>query len=139
MTDEKHSSPKTGHYIPALDPRKHPPGTMFCSFCGKPQYDVKKLIAGPGVFICNECVSLCTKIMDDTPDPDPSNPAHFKNLSTLETATVLGMIKGYNAAYVQVRDRMQEAVDILRQREVSWADIATALGVSRQAAWERFS
>ncbi|MBL6853471.1 MAG: hypothetical protein ISS15_09960 [Alphaproteobacteria bacterium] len=129
-------SPKTGHYSPALDLRKHPPGTMFCSFCGKPQYDVKKLIAGPGVFICNECVALCEKIMADTPDP---NPAEIKNLDTLETPTVLGMIKGYNMAYIQVRDRMQEAVDILRKREVSWADIAAALGVSRQAAWERFS
>ena len=38
-------------------------GTLYCSFCGKSQYDVKRLIAGPTVFICNECVGLCDGIM----------------------------------------------------------------------------
>ncbi len=37
--------------------------TLFCSFCGKSQHDVKKLIAGPTVFICDECVDLCNDIM----------------------------------------------------------------------------
>src|SRR5687767_10082645 len=36
---------------------------LFCSFCGKNQHDVKKLIAGPSVFICNECIDLCTDIV----------------------------------------------------------------------------
>ncbi|MEI6602773.1 MAG: ATP-dependent Clp protease ATP-binding subunit ClpX [Clostridia bacterium] len=36
-----------------------------CSFCGKPQETVGKLIAGPGVYICNECVELCTEIIDE--------------------------------------------------------------------------
>ena len=36
-----------------------------CSFCGKPQEAVKKIIAGPGVFICDECVSLCLDIIDE--------------------------------------------------------------------------
>jgi ATP-dependent Clp protease ATP-binding subunit ClpX len=37
--------------------------TLFCSFCGKSQHEVRKLIAGPNVFICNECVELCTDII----------------------------------------------------------------------------
>jgi ATP-dependent Clp protease ATP-binding subunit ClpX len=37
--------------------------TLYCSFCGKAQHEVKKLIAGPTVFICNECVELCMKIV----------------------------------------------------------------------------
>lgn len=37
--------------------------TLYCSFCGKSQHEVKKLIAGPNVFICNECVDLCTDII----------------------------------------------------------------------------
>ncbi len=122
-----------------LDTRRHPPGTMFCSFCAKSQHDVKKLIAGPGVFICDECVGLCDKIIAETPDPDPKNPAHFKDANGLPTEQLLAIVKGYDTAYSQVRDRMQETVDILRKREVSWADIANALNVSRQAAWERFS
>ena len=38
-------------------------GTLYCSFCGKSQHDVRKLIAGPNVFICDECVELCTEII----------------------------------------------------------------------------
>ncbi|SLM30261.1 ATPase and specificity subunit of ClpX-ClpP ATP-dependent serine protease [Desulfamplus magnetovallimortis] len=38
---------------------------FFCSFCGKNQKEVKKLIAGPSVFICNECVGLCDEIIED--------------------------------------------------------------------------
>jgi hypothetical protein len=42
--------------------------TLYCSFCGKSQHDVAKLIAGPAVFICNECVDLCNDIIrDETP------------------------------------------------------------------------
>lgn len=38
--------------------------TLYCSFCGKSQHDVQKLIAGPGkIFICNECVALCVDIL----------------------------------------------------------------------------
>lgn len=37
--------------------------SLFCSFCGKSQHEVKKLIAGPTVFICDECVDLCTDII----------------------------------------------------------------------------
>jgi len=38
--------------------------TCYCSFCGKSQHEVKSLIAGPGPFICNECVDLCSKILE---------------------------------------------------------------------------
>ena len=37
--------------------------TLYCSFCGKSQREVRKLIAGPTVFICDECVELCTDII----------------------------------------------------------------------------
>lgn len=37
--------------------------TLYCSFCGKSQHEVGKLIAGPKVFICDECVELCTDII----------------------------------------------------------------------------
>ena len=39
--------------------------TLYCSFCGKSQHEVKKLIAGPAVFVCNECVELCAEIIHD--------------------------------------------------------------------------
>ncbi|MGN6513428.1 MAG: ClpX C4-type zinc finger protein, partial [Lysobacteraceae bacterium] len=36
---------------------------LYCSFCGKSQHEVRKLIAGPSVFICDECVELCNDII----------------------------------------------------------------------------
>ena len=36
-----------------------------CSFCGKPQEAVKKIIAGPGVYICDECISVCENILEE--------------------------------------------------------------------------
>lgn len=40
-------------------------GTISCSFCGKSQDQVKKIVAGPGVYICNECIDLCKEIIDE--------------------------------------------------------------------------
>lgn len=39
--------------------------TLYCSFCGKSQHEVRKLIAGPTVFICDECIELCTDIIQE--------------------------------------------------------------------------
>ena len=38
---------------------------LSCSFCGKSQNDVRKLIAGPGVYVCNECIDICNEIIND--------------------------------------------------------------------------
>lgn len=54
-----------------------------CSFCGKPQSAVKHLVAGPNVFICNECIALCQDIMDeDEPASSESNKSHKAGLYT---------------------------------------------------------
>jgi ClpX C4-type zinc finger/Glyoxalase superfamily protein len=38
---------------------------LYCSFCGKSQHDVRKLVAGPAVYICDECIDLCTDVVDE--------------------------------------------------------------------------
>lgn len=44
--------------------------TLYCSFCGKSQHEVRKLIAGPSVFVCDECIELCNEIIrDELPAP----------------------------------------------------------------------
>ncbi|MEY2592788.1 MAG: ATP-dependent Clp protease ATP-binding subunit ClpX [Betaproteobacteria bacterium] len=43
---------------------------LYCSFCGKSQHEVKKLIAGPSVFICDECIELCNDIIRDEVPPE---------------------------------------------------------------------
>ena len=46
---------------------------LYCSFCGKSQHEVRKLIAGPSVFICDECVDLCNDIIREEVQEDSSD------------------------------------------------------------------
>ncbi|KRL52041.1 ATP-dependent protease ATP-binding subunit ClpX [Lentilactobacillus parakefiri] len=48
-------------------------GPITCSFCGKTQDQVKKIVAGPGVYICNECIDLCKEIIDEELAPEKSS------------------------------------------------------------------
>ncbi len=48
-----------------MDGGDRPQGTLRCSFCGRTQDEVRKLIAGPGVYICDECVALCEDILSE--------------------------------------------------------------------------
>lgn len=112
----------------------------FCSFCGKSNLQVKKLIAGPAVFICDACVGLCQTIIAETPDPDPSSPKlEYKGFESFDTDKILALLKPQEKNCENTRTQLQRSIDILREREVSWAVIGDALGISRQAAWERFS
>jgi len=55
--------------------------TLYCSFCGKSQHEVKKLIAGPSVFICDECIELCNDIIrDEVPADSPDAKAAKSDL-----------------------------------------------------------
>ena len=64
-----------------------PNNQLRCSFCGKGQKEVKKLIAGPGVYICDECIDLCMDIIDEEKDKEVAvkgafrvpKPAEIKN------------------------------------------------------------
>ena len=51
-------------------PKNDDKRSVRCSFCGKHQDQVKRIIAGPGAYICNECVQLCMSILDDGYEPD---------------------------------------------------------------------
>ena len=46
------------------------PGNLVCSFCGKSQDEVRKLIAGPTVYICDECIDLCNDIIAEECDQE---------------------------------------------------------------------
>ncbi|WWO96134.1 MAG: ATP-dependent protease ATP-binding subunit ClpX [Candidatus Dasytiphilus stammeri] len=55
-----------------IDNRKDSSGTvLYCSFCGKSQHEVRKMIAGPSVYICDECVELCDDILSEEKDLTP--------------------------------------------------------------------
>src|SRR4026207_760691 len=53
---------------------------LYCSFCGKSQHEVRKLIAGPSVFICDECIDLCNDIIREEASSDPGTKAAKSDL-----------------------------------------------------------
>lgn len=110
--------------------------TCYCSFCLKSQHEVEKLVAGGGnVYICDGCVALCQTYMEGrTPDLSA-----FENPEKLPTERLVAQLPAVEATVRGKQSQLQWVVDLLRKRKVSWARIGEALGVSRQAAWERFS
>jgi len=109
--------------------------TLYCSFCFKSQHEVAKLVAGPSaIFICDECVDLCNKVIGDQPlDVTPIPP------EALPTERLLQQLQPIEDTRQGKGSQLQWVVDRLRSRDVSWAQIGAALGISRQSAWERFS
>ena len=74
---------------------------LKCSFCGKSQDQVRKLIAGPGVYICDECIDLCNEILDEElvdshgnprQSSEPSRKAAPANRKTAKPAPTLASI-----------------------------------------------
>ena len=108
-------------------------GRLFCSFCRRPEREVAKLIAGPGVHICDGCIALCNAILAGRPTPG------FAGWESLDDAQLLQALAPSAAAIETARGVLDVQVAILRLRGVSWASIGSALGISRQAAWERFA
>jgi ATP-dependent Clp protease ATP-binding subunit ClpX len=109
--------------------------TLHCSFCGKSEHQIDKLVAGPGgVHICNECVAACQLIMAGK----EAGPARDFDPGTWPTERLLALLMPVNATVEAHRAHLQSIVETLRTREISWAKIAEPLGISRQSAWERF-
>ncbi|MBS1968908.1 MAG: ATP-dependent Clp protease ATP-binding subunit ClpX [Bdellovibrionales bacterium] len=84
-------------------------GTLRCSFCGKGQKEVKKLIAGPGVYICDECIDLCNDIIDEEKERETSVKGTFKvpkphDIKTYLDDYVIGQLKAKKALAVAVHN-----------------------------------
>jgi hypothetical protein len=110
--------------------------TSYCSFCFKSQHQVRMLISGPaGIFICSECVALCNECVAGR-FPDLSKRPSDQELPT---ERLLERLQPIEETVQGKGNQLQRVVEILRSREVSWAQIGAALGISRQSAWERFS
>jgi hypothetical protein len=116
-----------------MQPATTPAPPPHCSFCQKPRHRVATLIAGPGVHICDACVALCARLSSGKPT------AAFEGWESLSDEEFLAALPAGAAAVDDAADRLHEHVAGLRRRGISWERIAAALGVSRQAAWERFS
>jgi hypothetical protein len=106
---------------------------LFCSFCRKSDAEVQKLVGGPGVHICDACIELCVLVVEG------KDASSFTGWDALTTERLLTALAPSEASVEAARDILQTQIEVLRKRDVSWSQIGEALGISRQAAWERFS
>ena len=79
---------------------------FFCSFCGNNQKEVKKLIAGPSVYICNECIKLCGEIIHDEEKENQSDAEGLKDFLTPKE------IKALLDSYVIEQDRAKKVLSV---------------------------
>ena len=111
-----------------------------CSFCAKPSTEVAKVIAGPGVYICNECVGLCNDILQAEQHKPPELGTQLPAWEeTMTDEQILDLLPRIAAVGGQTEASLQRLVTTLRERRVTWARIGAALQITRQSAWERFS
>jgi ATP-dependent Clp protease ATP-binding subunit ClpX len=96
---------------------------------------VAKLVAGPGVYICDECIKLCNEIIDQDAGP----PSFVATLNDKSEKELFDLMVSFHASHAGIDVSTQLIVGELRARGVSWARIGEALGMTRQSAWERFS
>jgi hypothetical protein len=105
---------------------------LRCSFCLKSEKEVAKLMAGAKAQICDVCVGTCNRILEATPQT-------FAGWDGMSDEELVAALKPASATVDATRSVLQSIVEALRGRGVSWERIGRALGVSRQAAWERFT
>lgn len=94
--------------MPSYDDGKE----LKCSFCGKPQSRVRKLIAGPNVYICDECIGVCTSILDDELDLMPEYEPQSHALVKPEHLPTPQELKKVLDEYVIGQDRAKIALSV---------------------------
>jgi hypothetical protein len=117
-------------------PAEKAPNPAACSFCMKAPAAVETMVAGPGVFICNECVALCVELMETKPTLPPKVRSWNELLSDEDLLATLPRVA---AVSHQVEAQLAEGVSAARSRGITWTRIGAALNMTRQSAWERFS
>jgi hypothetical protein len=90
-------------------------------------------VTGPGVNICDQCVTLSAKVIAKEPVPQ------FRSLDDMSDEELLADVLRVLASREQVEGAVMDRVRRLRTRGVTLHRIGEALGMSRQSAWERFS
>ena len=81
-------------------------GPVSCSFCGKSQDQVKKIVAGPGVYICNECIDLCKEIIDE----EFSDAGYGEFLEVPKPQEIRGILNDYVIGQEQAKKSLSVAV-----------------------------
>ncbi len=109
-----------------------------CSFCLKPNTEVKALVAGPAVFVCDGCIDLCCQIIGELPAVR-QEPRLLPWEMTDSLDAALANLPNVARARAQVEESLLGWVRRARTLGATWAQIGDALGITRQSAWERFA
>lgn len=112
------------------------PEGRICSFCGTVGTRKTRFAGGFGAMICVSCIERYAELLSSATTTRRIERPPWEGMSREELLETLPLIA---RSADQVQDFLVMWVDVLRQRKVSWADIGQALGISRQAAWERFA
>jgi hypothetical protein len=108
-----------------------------CSFCTKTEDEVGTLVAGAGVFICDQCIALCTQLIESRGATRRSQ--RVPPWEDVDDASLLEHLPRIEAVRDQVDDDLRMWVAEARRRGLSWDRIGASLDMKRQSAWERFS
>jgi hypothetical protein len=109
-----------------------------CSFCEKPNNEVAKLVAGPGVFICNECVELSAAIMADVVPTPPGEGVKRSEYLDRPAEEILAGLPALARSAARVEAELATWVSRLREQGTDWPPIAGTLGMSVEATRQRF-
>jgi hypothetical protein len=116
-----------------------PDASIRCSFCLRLAPEVEKIISGPGIYICDQCVHACVDILEGAPQGTDASESQLPSWHSMTDEEVLRRLPRIAAVASQVQGGLQRWVGEARRRGASWARIGDALEMSRQSAWERFS
>ena len=110
-----------------------------CSFCGKASSMVLRLIAGPGVYICDECVDLAATIIQDAGPASAEESARRRSqFYDRSPEDILAMLPALAGSAARVEAELAGWIGRLRAQGTGWPAIAGAVGISADAARQRF-
>ncbi|MGH9126838.1 MAG: ClpX C4-type zinc finger protein [Acidimicrobiales bacterium] len=111
---------------------------VACSFCGKPSTAVRSMVAGPGVYICNECAELSASLVADAPATADAPPRPRSTFDYWSTDEIIPMLPALVGTADRIEAELGRWINTLRERGVEWQTIASATGMSVDAARQRF-
>jgi ClpX C4-type zinc finger protein/glyoxalase superfamily protein len=101
--------------------------TLHCSFCGKSQHEVRALIAGPGVYVCDECVGLCNDVIKDKEilgilqadeaSHRPEHPTAFEHMRAMSTADLTACLERSRKGAERCRNEAHLIIGVLAMRD----------------------
>ena len=119
----------------ATDTRKY---DLECSFCRKHTEAVKKLIAGPGVYICDECIELCNAIIGEDVATSAAAEKRAPSLDDGPVERLLAIFAGMAETSRSMDQNLKHWAVKLRERGVTTARLGAAAGLTAAEAEERF-